>query len=45
MADTFQKYGTSFQLKLLAQLIKYPKFLNQISEIIKPDFFDSETNQ
>jgi hypothetical protein len=45
MTDTFSKYGYSFQIKLIAALFKDRLFLQQISDILKPEFMESESNQ
>ena len=45
MTDTFSKYGYSFQVKLIAALFKDRLFLQQISDILKPEFMESESNQ
>jgi len=43
--DTLVKYGTSYQTKVVASLISDVKFLQQVSEITKPGFFEAETNK
>jgi len=45
MTDTFSKYGYSFQVKLIAALFKDRLFLQQVSDILKPEFMESESNQ
>tara|TARA_R110000744_G_scaffold37066_1_gene85203 strand:+ start:112 stop:1464 length:1353 start_codon:yes stop_codon:yes gene_type:complete len=45
MTDTFSKYGYSFQIKLIAALFKDRLFLQQVSDILKPEFMESESNQ
>ena len=45
MQDNFKKYGYSFQIKLIAALFKDRLFLQQISDILKPSFMESEANQ
>jgi len=45
MTDTFSKYGYSFQIKLIAALFKDRLFLQQICDILKPEFMESESNQ
>ena len=43
--DTFQLYGTGFQNKLLAVLMKDRVYLQQIHDIIEPSYFSSESSQ
>ena len=45
MTDTFSKFGYSFQIKLIAALFKDRVFLQQINDILKPEFMESEANQ
>tara|TARA_R110000744_G_scaffold248351_2_gene364760 strand:+ start:2820 stop:4178 length:1359 start_codon:yes stop_codon:yes gene_type:complete len=45
MSDTFLKYGYSFQSKLIACLFKDKPFLQQIMDILEPDYFESEANK
>ena len=45
MSDTFQIYGYSFQIKLLAALFKNKSFLQQVSDILESDYFESEANK
>ncbi len=43
--DTFQLYGSGFQNKLLAVLMKDRVYLQQIHDIIEPSYFSSEASQ
>ncbi len=43
--DTLTKYGQSYQSKVVASLISDVKFLEQVTEITKPAFFESQANQ
>lgn len=43
--DTLVKYGTSYQSKVVASLLSDVKFLEQVNEITKPAFFESEANK
>ncbi len=43
--DTLVKYGQSYQSKVVASLITDVKFLEQVTEITKPAFFESQANQ
>jgi len=45
MTDTFSKFGYSFQIKLIAALFKDRAFLQQICDILKPEFMESEDKQ
>ena len=45
MEDTLSFYGTSFQNKVLAILLKDRVFLQQVHDIIDPKFFSSESSQ
>jgi len=45
MSDTFQIYGYNFQVKLLSNLFKDKPFLQQITDILDADFFESEANK
>lgn len=42
MSDSFKLYGSSFQIKVLAALITDRDFLQQISDILNPNYFDSD---
>ena len=41
MSDTFNTYGYSFQIKLLAALFKNKTFLQQVSDILDANYFES----
>lgn len=43
--DTLVKYGQSYQSKVVASLIADCKFLEQVSEITKPAYFESDANK
>lgn len=43
--DTLQFYGTGFQNKVLAVLLKDRAFLQQVHDIIDPKYFSSESSQ
>ena len=45
MSDTFNTYGYSFQIKLLAGLFKNKTFLQQVSDILVADYFESDSNK
>ena len=42
--DRFTQYGKTFQLKIIAALLKDKTFLQQIFDILIPEYFDSEAN-
>ena len=44
MSDTLTQFGTSFQSKIIASLMSDVKFLQTISDILKPSMFDSDSN-
>lgn len=39
------KFGTSFQIKIISALISDRIFLQTVYDIIKPEYFDSESNE
>lgn len=43
--DTLQFYGTNFQNKVLAVLLKDRAFLQQVHDIIDPKYFSSDSSQ
>lgn len=45
MTDTLQRFGNTFQTKVLAALIKDKLFLQQISDILDPKYFGSDASQ
>jgi replicative DNA helicase len=45
MGDKLSEYGHTFQIKLIASLFNDRKFLQQISDILYPEYFESEPNQ
>ena len=44
MTDKLSEYGHGFQVKVLAAMFTDRIFLQQISDIIQPDYFESEAN-
>lgn len=44
MSDKLAAYGTSFQIKVISALLSDNLYLQQISDIIMPEFFESESN-
>jgi len=45
MINKLSDFGYNFQIKLIAALLTDKNFLQQISDIIEPKFFDSEATQ
>ena len=43
--DTLQKFGTSFQTKVLSALLTSREFLEQTSDIVVPFYFENEANK
>jgi replicative DNA helicase len=43
--DSLSKYGQSFQSKTLSALLSDSQLLESLVDIIKPDFFESESNK
>ena len=43
--DTLSKYGQSFQSKVVSALLTDSKFLDTISEITTPKFFENDANK
>jgi replicative DNA helicase len=44
MVDSLQQYGFGFQVKVLAAMFTDRTFLQQIADIIQPEYFESESN-
>ena len=40
-----EQYGHSFQVKTLGCLVNDREFLQQVSDLVKPEYFDSEANK
>ena len=45
MSETLIKFGTSFQSKIIASLLSDKKFIQTITDILKPSMFDSDSNK
>ncbi len=45
MTDRLANYGYSFQIKVITSLLTDKGFLNQISDILIPSYFESDANQ
>jgi hypothetical protein len=43
--DNLQKFGRSYQAKVVASLLESQPFLNQVSDITKKDFFELEADR
>lgn len=44
MTDKLSEYGYGFQVKVIAAMFTDRTFLQQIADIIQPDYFESESN-
>ena len=44
MTDKLSEYGFGFQVKVLAAMFTDRTFLQQIADIIQPEYFESESN-
>ena len=45
MSETLTQFGTSFQSKIIASLLRNIKFIQTISDILEPTMFDSDSNK
>ena len=45
MSETLTQFGTSFQSKIIASLLRDVKFIQTISDILQPAMFDSDSNK
>ena len=45
MSETLTQFGTSFQSKIIASLLRNIKFIQTISDILEPAMFDSDSNK
>jgi|ERR1035437_176915 hypothetical protein len=43
--DTLKKYGNEFQAKCILCLLKEPKFIEQIFDILAVDYFETDSNR
>lgn len=43
--DKFNSYGHGFQIKIISSLLSDKGFLQQVSDILDPEYFESESNQ
>ena len=44
MTDKLSEYGWGFQVKVLAAMFTDRLFLQQIADIIRPEYFESDAN-
>ena len=44
MTDKLSEYGYGFQVKVLSAMFTDRIFLQQIADIIQPDYFESDSN-
>jgi hypothetical protein len=45
MSDKLSNFGYNFQIKIISSLLTDKAFLQQVSDILLPEFFESESNQ
>ena len=45
MSDKLSNFGHGFQVKIVSSLLTDKAFLQQVADILLPDFFESEANQ
>ena len=45
MSETLTQFGTSFQSKIIASLLRDTKFIQTISDILESSMFDSDSNK
>ena len=45
MVDKLNGFGHNFQVKIIASLLTDKAFLQQVSDILLPEFFESDANQ
>jgi replicative DNA helicase len=45
MTDRLTTFGFNFQIKVITSLLTDKPFLQQVSDILSPDYFESEANQ
>ena len=45
MSETLTQFGTSFQSKIIASLLRDVKFIQTINDILNPDMLDSDSNK
>jgi replicative DNA helicase len=45
MSDKLTNFGYGFQIKVISSLLTDKSFLQQVTDILLPDFFESESNQ
>jgi len=45
MSDTFTSYGYTFQCKILSALLSDKIFIQQVNDIIRPEYFESGAHQ
>jgi hypothetical protein len=45
MSDKLSNFGYGFQIKIISSLLTDKPFLQQVSDILLPEFFESEANQ
>ena len=44
-SENFNQFGPTFQSKIISSLLTDNKFIQTISDILEPKFFDSDANK
>ena len=45
MTDRLSEFGYTFQIKIITSLLKNKDFLQQIADILDPEYFENEANK
>ena len=45
MTDRLSEFGYTFQIKIITSLLKNKDFLQQIVDILDPEYFENEANK
>ena len=45
MTDRLSEFGYTFQIKIITSLLKNKDFLQQIADILSPEYFENEANK
>ena len=44
-SENFNQFGPTFQSKVISSLLSDNKFIQTISDILEPEYFDSDANK
>ena len=44
-SENFNQFGPTFQAKVISSLLSDNKFIQTISDILEPEYFDSDANK